>query len=133
MTPQQWQTLGELLLLAAGSAITLLLRHALLLAWIAWWLWGANWSKIWPVLARGAWVPAVLVIGVSALVWSRMQPTACNCLGFVTVPNFWWQLGDVSMWAAVALFCGWLQGVMGWTPTEIDLEPPAAPAGGHHH
>ena len=50
--------------------------------------------------------------------------------------NFWWQLGEVSLLAAVTLLCGWLQGVFGWTPAEISLEPPAPDADVHgytHH
>jgi hypothetical protein len=35
--------------------------------------------------------------------------------------------------ALLTLFCGWLQGVLGWTPPEIELEPPAAPVGHHDH
>jgi hypothetical protein len=51
----------------------------------------------------------------------------------MTIPNFWWQLGGVGLLVGTALFCGWLQGVLGWTPEEIDLEPPVhAAAHGHH-
>jgi hypothetical protein len=113
------------------------LHWLLLIVWLAWWLWGANWQRIWPVLARGAWLPAVLLIVVAALVWSQISPSDCSCLGFVTVRNFWWQLGAVGLLAAATLFCGWLQGYFGWTPAEMELEP-AAPANhgqghGHHH
>jgi hypothetical protein len=111
------------------------LSYSLAIAWVAWWLWGVNWRTLWPVLARGAWVVAVLAIVVVALVWSQMAPSTCNCLGIITVPNFWWQLGAVSLLACLTLFCGWLQGVFGWQPAEIPLEPPAEAAGaahGHH-
>ena len=83
--------------------------------------------------AGGAWAPAVLLLVVAALIWSRLAPGPCNCLGFVTVPNFWWQLGEVGLIAALTLFCGWLQGVLGWTPREISLEPPAHAAVHEHH
>ena len=71
---------------------------------------------------------------MAALAWSQMVQADCKCLGFLTVPNFWWQLGELALLAAVALFCGWLQGLLGWTPAEIDLEPPvtAAHMDGHH-
>jgi hypothetical protein len=82
-----------------------------------------NWKKTWSVLAQGAWAPVVLLMVVGALVWSQISPTTAG-------PNFWWQLGWVSVLAAVTLFCGWLQGVFGWTPAEINLDPPAA---GHGH
>jgi len=104
--------------------------------WCAWWLGGVNWQKTWPVLAKGAWAPVVLLMLITATVWSRIAPEPCNCLGFLVVPNFLWQLGAVSGLVALALFCGWLQGQLGWTPAEISLEPPPVAHGhdhGHHH
>jgi hypothetical protein len=118
-----WRLLEDLLVVG--------LRWSLVIAWTAWWLWAVNWQKTWPVLARGAWAPVVLLMLVAALVWSRLAPGPCDCLGFVTVPNFWWQLGGVGLLAALTLLCGWLQGVFGWTPAEINLEPPAPVD--HHH
>jgi hypothetical protein len=93
--------------------------------WCVWWLWGVDWKKAWPVLAAGGWAPVVLLMAVATLVWSRLSPGGCNCLGGLTIPNVWWQLGSVCGLVAVALFCGWLQGYFGWTPHEISLEPPA--------
>src|SRR5206468_12679263 len=106
----------------------------LLIGWAAWWLWGVNWKQAWAVLALGAWLPVLLLMIASALVWSQIAPSDCSCLGFVTVPNFWWQLGGVGLLAAITLFCGWVQGVFGWAPAEIDLEPPptADDGQGHH-
>jgi hypothetical protein len=49
------------------------------------------------------------------------------------VPNFWWQLGYVSMLAATSLICGWLQSVFHWTPHEIHFDPPARGHGHAHH
>src|SRR5262245_31024827 len=93
---QLFQVLGKLLRELLGLA----LQWALLLFWMAWWLWAANWRRIWPVLAQGAWVPLVLILVVGALVWSQILPGDCNCLGFVTVANFWWQLGAVGLLTA---------------------------------
>jgi hypothetical protein len=102
--------------------------------WCAWWLWAVNWKKAWPVLAEGAWAPVVLLMLMAAMVWSRIAPSPCDCLGFVTVPNGWWQLGSVAALVATALFCGWLQGYFGWTPREVSVEPPPAATGhGHGH
>jgi hypothetical protein len=108
-------------------------HYILLIVWVVWWLWGVNWKRTWPALREGAWAPLVLLMLVSALVWSRLAPGACECLGFAVVPNFWWQLGYVAMLVAIALFCGWLQGVFNWAPAEIDLEPPAHGHGTHAH
>ena len=105
---------------------------ALLIVWVLWWLLAVNWNKVWPVLARGAWAPVVLLVFTSALVWSKLAPSKGTLFGAGTLPNFWWQLGDVCLLAALTLFCGWLQGVFGWAPAEVSLEPPV-PAHDHSY
>ena len=102
------------------------------LLWMAFWLFAINWKKMWAVLAAGAWLPLVLLGLMSAVVWSRISPTPCSCLGFVTLPNMLWQLGAVTGLIGLALFSGWLQEQLGYAPHETSVEP--APAGhGHHH
>ena len=131
-----WQDLNQLafhLFNLLSALAGFLLQWSLLIAWLAWWLWAVNWKRVWPVLAQGAWVPVVLISVVSALVWSKIAPGECSCLGFTTVPNFWWQLGGVSLLVAVTLLCGWLQEVFGWTPPEVSLEPPEPAGHGHEH
>jgi len=108
---------GELILWLGRLVFT----NWLLIVWIAWWLWGVNWNKTWQVLARGAWVPVALLMVVTALVWSEMTQGT----------GFLWRFGEVCLVAAVTLFCGWLQGVFGWTPAEIDVEPRAGAAHDH--
>jgi hypothetical protein len=103
-----------------------------LVAWCAWWLGAVNWRKCWPALARGAWVPVLLLAVVAAMVWTKVQAADCHCLGSLTIPNGWWQAGAVAALAAVALFCGWLQEYFGWMPPEIPVEP-APHAHGHGH
>jgi hypothetical protein len=122
-------SLGEL----SVQLLALLMHASLLIAWVAWWLCGVNWSKAWPVLARGAWVPLVLLMVISALVWSRISPSECECLGFASVQNFWWQLGAIGLLAAVTFLCGWLQGILHLQPAEINLDPPAHADHGHAH
>ena len=127
-----WQlvlVLGQLFVEIGG----LLLTWSLLIAWLSWWLWAVNWRKAWPQLASGGWAPVALLIVMAALVWASIAPSNCDCLRVVMVPNFWWQLGGVSLLAAIALFCGWLQGVLGWYPAEIEIGPPAFVAAGHPH
>ncbi len=129
---EPWESLrqlGIILLRLLGELGGFLFAWSLLIAWIAWWLLAANWKKVWPVLAQGGWAPVVLLMVIAALVWSRIAPTT-------HLPNFWWQLGGVSLLAAVALLCGWFQGVFGWTPADIDLAPPQpgqVPTHGHEH
>jgi hypothetical protein len=114
----------------------LLLQNALLVVWLAWALFGINWKRAWPVLAEGAWAPVVLLTILVPLVWASLFPTAFAGLGFVVIPNFWWQLIAVWLLVAATCFCGWLQGVLNYTPPEISTEPPADDHGhghGHHH
>ena len=106
---------------------------SLLLAWVAWWTFAVDWKKTWKVLAQGAWVPLVLLAVTGAFVWSRIEPGKWNLLNVVAVPNFWWQLLAVGLLVGLTLFCGWLQGVFGWTPAEVSLEPPATAGHDPHH
>jgi hypothetical protein len=91
--------------------------------WLAWWVWGVNWPRTWNFLSMGAWAPLILLLVISALAWSQIAPSEWDCLGVLTVRNFWWQLGAVGLLAATALLCGWLQGVLHWQPGELELEP----------
>jgi hypothetical protein len=92
--------------------------------WCACWLWAVNWRKAWPMLAEGGWVPVVLLMVMTSLAWAAIDARSCNCLGFMTLANGWWQLGTVCTLAALALLCGWLQGYFAWTPQEVSVEPP---------
>ena len=105
----------------------------LLIIWIAWFLWGVNWNKAWRVLALGAWVPLLLAMIAGAMVWSQIAPGECTCLGFITIPNFWYQLGEVAMLEGIAFLCGWIQILAGWAPAEINLDPPASASHDHGH
>lgn len=127
------RNLIEQLLLLGKLLLQFVLTWSLLIAWLAWWLLGVNWHKVWPVLTRGAWVPVVFLTLAAALAWSQIESGPCTCLGLVTVPGFWWQLGGMCLVLGLTLFCGWLQGALGWRPTEINLEPPAASHEVTHH
>jgi hypothetical protein len=113
MEPPQW--------LARACEIALQLLPIFL--WIAWWLWAVNWQKTWPVLAQGAWIGVVLLVLLISMVWSHIDPDPWTIKGIGSAPSRWACLGCVSAWAALALFCGWLQGVLNFTPAEIELEP----------
>ena len=75
----------------------------------------------------------VLLTIVSALVWSALAPSNYILFDQFQLPNFWWQLMAVTLIVLLALFCGWLQGVFGWKPAEINLEPPLQAHAGHEH
>lgn len=120
-----WQAIVHLILVLLNLLVQFAVHGSLLLAWVAWWLAGVNWKKAWHVLAVGGWAPLVLLSLLSAGAWSQIAPGEYSGLGFVTVPNYWWQLGGVGILVASALFCGWLQGVLGIQPIEVNFDPPA--------
>ncbi len=114
----------------AGTVFVVLLP---LLLWCAWWLWCADWSKLWPVLGSGAWAPAVLLVLMGGAVWGVLDPRVLNGPGFF-IPSVVWHIVAAAGVAALTLFCGWLQGVVGWTPPEFPVHPPApAHDAGHGH
>ncbi len=133
-----WHALESLfpgLLALLGALWHLLVAWALLIGWVAWWLWAVNWVHAWDWLRRGAWVAVVLLVIVAALVWSQIAPGQLN-IGFTLVPNFWWQLVATALLACLALFCGWVQGVMNWMPADIPIYPTGAThddTHGHEH
>jgi hypothetical protein len=98
-------------------------QSGVVLVWLAWWTWGANWNNIWPVLRRGGWLVVVLIMILAALAWSQMAPGEWHGLGILVLPNFWWQLCAVGLLTGLTLLCGYLQGVFAWQPAEIPLEP----------
>src|SRR5262245_42523738 len=102
--------------------------------WCVFWLLCVNWNKLWTVLSQGAWTGVVLLGLISALVWTKLDDRSCDCLGFMILPSFWWQLGTVATVIALALFCGWLQGVIRYAPVEVSVEMPTGHDGhGHGH
>ncbi len=126
-----WEGLGQQLLLILSKILEKLIQDALgwslVIAWLAWCLFGINWKKAWGVLAQGAWAPLVLAMVLVALAWSQMTPEA---------PDFWWKLLQVCLVVVASFFCGWVQGYFHWEPAEINLEPPAHGVNGHgavHH
>jgi len=126
-----WQlVVGIFQLVAALLAVAL--RWWVVIAWIAWWTFGVNWQKTRAVLKQGAWAPLVLLMLVIALVWSRVAPASLTS-EFVNIPNFWWQLGAVALLVAFTFLCGVVQDALGWTPPEINLNPPADTGADHAH
>jgi hypothetical protein len=113
------------------SILAFLVSWLPLAAWVVWWLLAVNWKKAWVALAQGAWLAVLFLMFLSSFAWSCIDQSALTITGVGTVSSFWWRLGCVCALTLTALFCGWLQGNMGWAPPEIELEPPELP-NGHH-
>ena len=79
------------------AVLQLGLRWWLLLAWFGWWTFAVDWRRAWAYLGQGGWAPLVLIMLIGAFVWSRIEPAPYSFPGFMTVPNFWWQLGGVGL------------------------------------
>jgi hypothetical protein len=69
---------------------------------------------------------------IVSLAWSRIDPEPSTRLSF-TIPNFLWQLLAVTGLVLLALFCGWVQDKLHWTPAEVSFDPPPPEAGHGHH
>ena len=130
-----WDTLLQFLWLAFRLVMAVL-RFAVpwlpVLAWVAWWLWGVNWRRLWPTLRQGAWAPILLLAFLVALVWTFVSPGPYTLLG-LTLPGFWWQAAAVVLLLVLAACCGWVQVVYGWCPQEAPLQVAPAQSQEHHH
>jgi hypothetical protein len=123
-----WEGLLQQLAIVLGRIFEKLIQDALgwslVIAWLAWCLFGINWKRAWGVLAGGAWMPLVLLLILVSLAWAEMTPEK---------PAFFEKLAIVCLVAAATLFCGWVQGYFSWEPAEMELEPAVEPANAHGH
>lgn len=112
------------------TILTTLLPFAL---WCIWWLLCVNWTKLWPVLGRGAWAAVVLFVLMAGSIWGWLDPVECHIFGIIVSPLAW-HLGSAIILLAVALFCGWLQGLIHWNPPDFPVQPTLATHDhGHSH
>ena len=134
-----WESLSQILA-GAWALLALLIGWLgewwIAIAWLAWWLWAVDWNKVWNVLGHGAWVLLLLGMTSAAMVWAQLAPSTYALWGSSELPNFWWQLGAITLLVGVTLLCGWVQGVFHWRPTEVEFEPDTSAdlhASGVHH
>lgn len=105
-----------------------------LIAWLAYWLFAVNWTKLWPVLARGGWIGVVLLGLVMTLVWGMVAPPASGShflLG-LTLSNFVGKFVYVTSLLVMMLLCGSVQ-LSGACGDWIDFSEPAEPEDAHQH
>lgn len=98
-----WDVLAKL-----GVALTPWLP---LIAWCVFWLFGVNWRKLHVTLARGGWIPVILIGLVAVLVWGLIAPPTgdVNDFGW-PVSNFVGKTVYVAGLLCIMLVCGAVQG-----------------------
>jgi hypothetical protein len=119
-------TFLQLLLLLSkllGELAGLALPAAPLVGFVAWWLAATDWPKLWPALRRGGWLVGLLVVGLTALIWSAVDPRDAIVSADFRVRGFTWHLAASFGLAGLVLLCGWLQGALGWGPSAAKAIP----------
>lgn len=82
-----------------------------LIAWLAVWLFAADWSKLWPVMRRGGWIGVVLIGLMMTLIWGVIAPPTGGThfiLG-LTVSNFVGKFMYVTALLVMMMLCGSVQ------------------------
>lgn len=85
--------------------------------WMAYWYFLVDWKSLRPVLARGGWLPALVLGYFAALFWSRIVPGPCTFFGLFPLENFWGHLLVVYCIFLLAGISGLLQSSLGHSLT----------------
>jgi hypothetical protein len=104
-----------------------------LAAWLAYWLFAADWSKLWPVVTRGGWIAIVLIGLMMALVWGVVAPPTGGkhvILG-LTLQNFTGKFVYVTSLLVMMLLCGMVQ-LSGACGKWASFSGPEPEDDGHH-
>lgn len=82
-----------------------------LVAWCAFWLFAVNWRKMHVTLARGGWVPVILIGLVAILIWGLIAPPPGGMHDFgQPVTNYVGKAVYVTGLFCIMLICGSVQG-----------------------
>jgi hypothetical protein len=93
------------------AVLALVVPWTPLIAWLAYWLFAADWSKLWPVLAKGGWIAVVLIGLMMAMIWGVVAPPTGGhhvILG-LTLSNFVGKFVYVTALLVMLLLCGSVQ------------------------
>jgi hypothetical protein len=120
------------LALLAVSIGRVLLPLLPLVAWVAFWTFAVNWTKLRSVLLQGGWVGVVLLGFLAVLVWGTVAPPAAGAHQFVglTLGNFVGKTVLVTALICIMLLCGSVQ-LSGACGSWCQFEEPAEEE--HHH
>jgi len=104
-----------------------------LMAWLAYWLFAADWSKLWPVIVRGGWIAIVLIGLMMTLIWGVVAPPTGDShmiLG-LTLGNFAGKFVYVTALLVMMLVCGSVQ-LSGACGKWASFPEPEPQDDGHH-
>lgn len=122
------QSLVELLAAAARTVAP----WTALIAWVAFWTLAVDWTKLYPVLAKGGIIGALLIGFVAVLVWSVVAPPpdGHHYLFGLTLSNVTGKLVYVTGLALIVAACASVQ-LSGACRSLVDFSEPVAVAESH--
>ena len=82
-----------------------------LIAWLAFNLFAIDWSRTWPILARGGWIGVVLLGVMAAVIWGTVAPPldGSHYLLGLTLSNFVGKFVYGTAILVMMLLCGSVQ------------------------
>jgi hypothetical protein len=104
-----------------------------LVAWVAYWTFGVNWTKLRSALLQGGWVGLVLLGFLAVLVWGTVAPPVSGAHQFfgLTLGNFVGKTVLVTALLCIMLLCGSVQ-LSGACGSWCQFDEPAEDEGHHH-
>lgn len=132
------QNIGQLLLVLWQIVISLgalIVPWIPLLAWIGFWLFAVNWSKLYPILRSGGYIALILVALVMILVWGSIAPpdSGSHYLLGLTLSNFAGKTVYVTSLFCIMLLCGSVQLAGCCQSCMTFQEPEETPPTSHAH
>ncbi len=127
--------LGHSLVDLFAALFSVLAPWTPLAAWVVYWMFAVNWSKLRETIAKGGWVAFVLIGTVMVLIWGTVSPGAGTFDFFgLHVSNFVEKTVYVSGLFIIMFLAGaaQLSGCCGaWMPFDEPILIADAPAHGH--
>ena len=127
--------LGHSLVDLFAALLSVLAPWTPLAAWVVYWMFAVNWSKLRETIAKGGWVGLVLIGAVMVLVWGSVSPEAGAFEFFgLSVSNFVAKTVYVSGLFVIMFLAGAVQlsgCCAAWVPFEEPILIAAAPSHSH--